>query len=144
MSEPTVVIRRAVSSDLPTLGTLGDSLVRMHFDFDPSRFMAPQESTAEGYAWWLAQELKNSDVVVLVADQHGQVIGYVYAGIEEQDWKSLREEAGFIHDVVVTPAARAHGVGAQLIEAACTWCRERGMPRVLLSVAEQNTVAQRL
>jgi len=136
------IIRRAVSSDLPTLGTLGDSLLRLHFDFDPRRFMAPHGDTAAGYAWFLGQELDNPDVVVFVAEQNGGVVGYVYAGVEEQNWKELREAAGFIHDVVVTPNARAHGVGAQLVEAACAWCRERGMPRVLLWVAEQNAGAQ--
>ena len=69
---------------------------------------------------------------------------YVYAGVEGQNWKELREEAGFIHDVVVAPDARAQGIGAQLIDAASIWCRERGMPRVLLWVAEQNAGAQRL
>jgi ribosomal protein S18 acetylase RimI-like enzyme len=144
MNDTLPVIRPALPSDLPTLGTLGDSLVRMHFDFDPRRFMAPHGDTAEGYAWFLGQQLDNPDVVVFVAEQHGVVVGYVYAGVETQNWKELREEAGFIHDVVVTPSARRHGVGAQLIEAACGWCRERGMPRVLLSVAAQNTGAQRL
>src|SRR4029453_11038775 len=119
MSDTLPVIRRAIPSDLPTLGTLGDSLLRLHFDSDPRRFMAPHGDTAVGYAWFLGQELENPDVVVFVAEQNGEVIGYVYAGVEEQNWKELREEAGFIHDVVVAPAARAHGVGTQLGEAAC-------------------------
>src|SRR5262245_49490264 len=142
MSDTPPMIRRAIPSDLPTLGTLGDSLLRMHFEFDPRRFMAPHGDTAEGYAWFLGQELDNPDAIVLVAEQDGDVIGYVYAGVEGQSWKELREEAGFIHDVVVAPRARAHGVGARLVEAACEWCRERGMPRVLLGVAAQNSTAQ--
>jgi ribosomal protein S18 acetylase RimI-like enzyme len=144
MSDSPALIRRAVPSDLPTLGLLGDSLLRMHFDFDPRRFMAPHGDTAEGYAWFLGQELGNPDVVVFVAEQQGEVVGYVYAGVEGQNWKELREEAGFIHDVVVAPNARAQGIGAQLIDAASIWCRERGMPRVLLWVAEQNAGAQSL
>jgi ribosomal protein S18 acetylase RimI-like enzyme len=144
MSDTRPIIRRAVPSDLPTLGALGDSLVRMHFDFDAQRFMAPHDNTAEGYAWFLGEELTNPDVVVFVAEQDGQVVGYVYAGVEGQNWKELREQAGFIHDVVVARPARARGVGAQLIDAACGWCRERGMPRVLLWVAQQNTGAQRV
>ena len=144
MSDTPAIIRRAVPSDLPTLGLLGDSLLRLHFSLDPRRFMAPHDDTAEGYAWFLGEELSNPDVAVFVAEQDGVVAGYVYAGVEEQNWRELREAAGFIHDVVVAPGARAHGIGAQLIDAASAWCRERGMPRVLLWVAEQNTGAQRL
>jgi ribosomal protein S18 acetylase RimI-like enzyme len=144
MSDTVTVIRRATRADLPTLGALGDSLLRLHFDFDPRRFIAPDDETAVGYAWFLGQELENPDVVVLVAEQRGEVVGYVYAGLEGQNWKELRDEAGFIHDVIVAPRARAHGLGARLIEAACDWCRERGMPRVLLWVAEQNAGAQRV
>ena len=144
MSDTPSIIRRALRSDLPTLGALGDSLLRTHFGFDARRFMAPHDDTAEGYAWFLGEELNNPDVVVFVAEQDGEVVGYVYAGVEGQNWKELREEAGFIHDVVVAPQARTHGVGARLIEAACGWCRDRGMPRVLLWVAEQNTGAQRV
>ena len=144
MTDTPIVIRRAVPSDLREVGTLGASLVRMHFAFDSRRFMAPHDDTADGYAWFLGQELDNTDVVVFVAEQNGEVVGYVYAGVEGQNWKELREEAGFVHDVVVAPAARAHGIGAQLIEAAASWCRERGMPRIMLWVAEQNAGAQRL
>ncbi len=34
--------------------------------------------------------------------------------------------------------------GSQLLEAAIEWLRGRGMPRVVLWTAEQNTGAQRL
>ena len=144
MSEFSPVIRRAVRSDLPTLGRLGGSLLRMHYQFDERRFMAPDAESERGYAWFLGEELENDEVVVLVAEEGGEAVGYVYAGVEPRNWKELREAAGFIHDVVVTPGARGRGVGMRLIEAAAAWCRERGMPRVMLWAAEQNAGAQRL
>jgi GNAT superfamily N-acetyltransferase len=144
MSDPRPTIRRASSADLPVLGRLGASLLGAHYAFDAHRFMAPDADSERGYAWFLGQELGNDDVVVLVAELHGEVVGYVYAGIEGQNWKELREEAGFIHDVVVTPGHRGYGVGTLLVEAAAAWCRERGMPRLMLWAAEQNVTAQRL
>jgi GNAT superfamily N-acetyltransferase len=144
MSEPRPTIRRASPDDLPVLGRLGASLLGAHYAFDADRFMAPDADSERGYAWFLGQELGNDDVVVLVAELRGEVVGYVYAGIEGPNWKELRDEAGFIHDVVVTPEYRSHGVGALLVEAAADWCRERGMPRVLLWAAEQNITAHRL
>ena len=35
-----------------------------------------------------------------------EVVGYVYAGLEPQSWKELREACGFIHDVAVDEARR--------------------------------------
>lgn len=143
MSE-VLAIRRANRADLPALGRLGALLLRTHYDFDPLRFMAPGDSLDEGYAWFLGTQLRDDEVVVMVAEQEGVVIGYVYAGLEPQSWKELREACGFIHDVVVEERGRRSGVATALIEAATAWLREHGAPRVMLWTAEQNQGAQRL
>jgi len=143
-SNSNLTIRRATDADLPTLGVLGASLLRAHYAFDQQRFMAPRGDPEAGYAWFLGSQLKEDDVAVFVAEQAGTIVGYVYAGLEPQSWKELREAAGFIHDVVVTPEAQRHGVASALIEAACDWFRSIGAPRVVLWTAEKNEVAQRL
>jgi len=139
-----IAIRQASRADLPALGRLGALLLRTHHQFDPWRFMAPGDRLDEGYAWFLGTQLRDDDVVVMVAEQEGAVIGYVYAGLEPQSWKELREACGFIHDVVVEERGRRSGVATSLIEAATTWLRERGAPRVVLWTAEKNEGAQRL
>lgn len=139
-----LVIRRASAGDLPALGKLGASLLRAHYGFDPQRFMAPRGDPESGYAWFLGTQLKEEDVAVFVAERSGNVIGYVYAGMEPQSWKELRETAGFIHDVVVAPEAQRTGVASALVEAASEWLRSIGAPRVMLWTAEKNDPAQRL
>jgi ribosomal protein S18 acetylase RimI-like enzyme len=139
-----VIIRPAVPGDGPALGRLGALLVRGHHAFDPSRFMAPGPSIEEGYGWFLGSQLADPDVVVLVAERSGAVVGYVYAGLEPQSWKELRDAAGFVHDVVVDESARGAGIGAALVEQATRWLERRGVPRVLLWTAEANGIAQRL
>jgi ribosomal protein S18 acetylase RimI-like enzyme len=138
------VIRRADAADLPALGKLGASLLRTHYAFDPLRFMAPRGDPEAGYGWFLGTQLKEDDVAVFVAERSGDVIGYIYAGIEPQSWKELREAAGFIHDVVVAPEAQRGGVASALLESACDWLRSIGAPRVVLWTAEKNDSAQRL
>src|SRR5438105_11853154 len=113
-----IVIRRATESDLPTLGRLGALLLQTHYAFDRQRFMAPPSNPAEGYAWFLGSQLREEDAVVLVAERVGTVVGYVYAALEPQSWKELREPAGFIHDVVVEEPNRRAGVAAALVNAA--------------------------
>jgi ribosomal protein S18 acetylase RimI-like enzyme len=82
--------------------------------------------------------------VIFVAERAGLVVGYVYAAIEPQSWKELRDRAGFIHDVVVEESSRQMGVAERLLEAAIEWFTGLHIPRVLLWTAEQNAPAQHL
>ena len=139
-----IAIRRATKVDLPALGRLGALLLRTHYQFDPLRFMAPGSHPEEGYAWFLGTQLREEDVVVFVAERESSIVGYVYAALEPQSWKELREACGFIHDIVVDESGRRSGVATLLMEAAIGWLRERGAPRVVLGTAQRNDAAQRL
>ena len=139
-----VRIRRATDADVPALGRLGASLLTLHYAYDPQRFMAPSGHPEEGYAWFLGSQLREDDVVIFVAERKGDVVGYVYAGLEPQSWKELREAAGFIHDVLVDESHRRSGIAAALLDAASEWLKAHGAPRVMLWTAERNHAAQRL
>lgn len=140
------MIRRAVESDLTALGTLGALLMRTHYEFDSRRFIAPGASPEQGYASFLRTQLRDDDVLVLVAARQraAEVVGYVYAALEPLSWKELREPAGFIHDVVVVEQERGQGIAAMLLNAALDWLRSRGAPRAILWTAEPNVGAQRV
>jgi GNAT superfamily N-acetyltransferase len=141
--------------------------MRTHYAFDERRFMSPGKDPEGGYAQFLSQQLDKPSSLVLVAERvqspqrrepvkrasthperkavpPGEVLGYVYAGIEPQSWKELRDEAGFVHDLMIADEAREAGVGKQLLDAAIEWLREQGMPRVVLWTAAPNDVARRL
>jgi ribosomal protein S18 acetylase RimI-like enzyme len=143
-SAPQPVVRHASSSDLPTLGRLGALLVQEHHDFDARRFLAPRSRTPADYASFLGSQLDDPHVAVLVAESADGVIGYAYAAIEGYDYMSLRGPAGVLHDLVVDPQHRGHGVGRLLLRAALSHLASRGVPRVVLSTAERNEAAQRL
>src|SRR5882672_3399460 len=137
-------VRRATAADLPALGALGASLLRMHHALDPQRFMAPRGNPEAGYAWFLGTQLEERDIAVFVAERNGVIAGYVYAALEPESWKELRDSAGFIHDIVVVPEARRAGIASALMHAAFDWLRSIGAPRVILGAAEKNDAAQRL
>jgi ribosomal protein S18 acetylase RimI-like enzyme len=140
----TVTIRPATTADVRTLGRLGAVLVRTHHDFDAARFIAATPQTEHGYGSYLGSQLGNPDIVVLVAEDGGEVLGYTFAGVEGYDYMSLRGPAGVLHDIVVDPAHRGRGVGRALLDATLAELKARGAPRVVLSTAERNEPAQRL
>jgi ribosomal protein S18 acetylase RimI-like enzyme len=139
-----LTVRRAEPRDANALGTLGATLMRSHYGFDPQRFLAVGEDAERGYASFLRSQLDDDDAVVLVGEVDGRIIGYVYAGLEPMSWKDLRGPAGFIHDVAVDGGEQGAGVGSALIDAAIAWLRDRGAPRVMLCTADRNEGAQRL
>jgi ribosomal protein S18 acetylase RimI-like enzyme len=139
-----VTIRRASSSDLAALGRLGALLVRTHHDFDPERFIPATPQTERRYASFLGTQLGEPNVVVFVAEQGGQVLGYTYAGVEGHDYMSLRGPAGVLYDIVVDPASRGRGVGGALLDATIAALESLGAPQVVLSTADRNQGAQRL
>jgi ribosomal protein S18 acetylase RimI-like enzyme len=123
---------------------LGALLVRTHHDFDPERFIAATPRTETGYGAFLGTQLADPSIVILVADQEGEVIGYTFAGVEGHDYMSLRGPAGVLHDIVVDPDHRGQGVGRILLDSTLAALASRGAPRVVLSTAERNESAQRL
>jgi ribosomal protein S18 acetylase RimI-like enzyme len=141
---PAVDIRPATPADVPAIGRLGALLVRTHHDFDPKRFIAATSRTEQGYGSFLGTQLDEPNVIVLVAERDGEVLGYTYAGVEGNDYMALRGPAGVVYDIVVDPAYRRQGIGRMLLDAALDALKARGAPRVVLSTAEQNAPAQHL
>jgi ribosomal protein S18 acetylase RimI-like enzyme len=139
-----VNIRPATPADLKAIGKLGALLVRTHHDFDPERFMAATSQTEKSYGSFLGTQLAEPNIVILVAERDGQVIGYTYAGVEGNDYMSLRGPAGVVYDLIVDPGHRRQGVGRMLLDATLEVLKARGAPRVVLSTAERNTPAQHL
>jgi len=144
VTSDNVIVRPATRDDLPTIGRLGALLVETHHGFDEKRFIAPTSQTESGYGSFLGTQLAQPNVVVLVAVQESQVIGYSYSGVEGRDWMSLRGPAGIVYDIIVDPASRRHGVGALLLDATVAKLKLLGAPQVVLSTAEHNPAAQRL
>jgi ribosomal protein S18 acetylase RimI-like enzyme len=141
---PDVTIRAAARSDLAAVGRLGALLVRLHHDFDAERFIAATPATERSYASFLGTQLEQPDVVLLVAERRGEVVGYAWGGVEGFDYMALRGPAGALYDIVVDPAHRGLGVGRLLLDATLAALAAHGAPRVVLSTAERNEPAQRL
>ena len=114
----SIIVRNGRPEDAGALGRLGALLVAEHHEFDPQRFVAPIPQLPQRYAHFLTSQMERSDKIVLVADQDGSVVGYVYGGVEGNDYMVLRGPAAEIYDLVVDPDHRRQGIGRLLLEAA--------------------------
>ena len=65
-ADPPFVIRRATEGDAPALGRLGALLMRVHYGFDPQRFLPPGSNPEAGYGRFLRSQLRDDEVVVFV------------------------------------------------------------------------------
>jgi ribosomal protein S18 acetylase RimI-like enzyme len=138
----SVTIRPARPDDQDALGRLGAYLVAEHHEFDPQRFIAPLPNLPELYGSFLVSNIDRPNMVVLVAERDGQVVGYAYAGVEGNDYMALRGPAGVLYDLVVDPDHRRQGIGTKLLEAALADLARLGAPRVVLFTADKNHGAQ--
>jgi ribosomal protein S18 acetylase RimI-like enzyme len=145
VSDSSFLIRAMTPADLPATGQLAGKLVRLHYEFDPQRFLNLPSPEA-GYARYLGGELKSDGVVLLVAERTTDqyVVGYAYARLEPRDYAALRDGCGVLHDVYVDESARGQGLGEKLVREVVRRLAEKGAPRIVLMTAVQNEPAQRL
>jgi GNAT superfamily N-acetyltransferase len=138
-----ITIRPATAADLQALGRFGGALMRQHHAADARRFIQV-EHPETGYGRWLVSRLASLDDVVLVAESAGEVVGYVWADVEDLSWKDLRGPCGFVHDIYVDEAARRLGAGRGLLHAAVDWIRSKGRSQVVLWTKSENDHAKNL
>jgi len=136
-----VGIRRATPADTPATGRFGALLVREHHAFDPQRFIAATSGTEGAYGSYLGTQLAKPNIIILVAERDGEVIGYTYAGVEGNDYMALRGPAGVLYDIVVDPRHRRQGVGRMLLDA--TLVRALVVPATMRLLGDLNWWAPR-
>jgi len=136
-------IRPAAPADRDALGRYGGALMRQHHAADEARFIQVEHPEA-GYGRYLASILTDPDSLVLVAEEEGRVIGYLYADVEGTSWKDLRGPCGYVHDLYVDASARRRGAGRALMNAGTEWIRTKGRTQVVLLTKTQNEHAKRL
>ena len=138
-----MTIRLATTSDQELLGRFGGALMRQHHAADPARFLQVEHPEA-GYGRFLVSQISNPESLVMVAENSGAVIGYVFADVEPTNWMELRGPCGVVQDLFVDEAARRLGAGRALLHAALDWIRSKGRTQVVLMTKTRNEHAQHL
>jgi ribosomal protein S18 acetylase RimI-like enzyme len=138
-----ITIRPAKPSDEEALGRYGAALMRQHHAADARRFIQVRHPEP-GYGRFLVSRIPDPDSLVVVAEDAGAVVGYLFGDLEGTSWMDLRGPCGFVHDVYVDESARRRGAGRELMRVALEWFRAKGRSQVVLWTKTKNEHAQRL
>jgi GNAT superfamily N-acetyltransferase len=135
-----VSIREATTADTGGLIAsntalfVADAAVR-----DPLRNVTwPAECAAD----FVAEALANPDMLVLVADHDGAVIGHLFGAFLPPSamWTAARAE---LFSMQIMPAWRDQGIGSQLVDRFKAWAQSRGVAQLRVSAYTANHAALR-
>jgi ribosomal protein S18 acetylase RimI-like enzyme len=128
----SVVIRPAVTDDVPQMCDLLSELFSIESDFSPDR-----QKQARGLNL-LLNDLSNTSIV-LVAEEEGEILGMCSA----QTLISTVEggPVGLLEDVIVRKERRGQGIGGRLLLEVFEWCSGRNITRIQLLRDADNTEA---
>jgi GNAT superfamily N-acetyltransferase len=89
----------------------------------------------------LRQAIDSHDSAVLLADDGGQLVGFLTA---YQDMHSVRfGYRAWVEDFAVHPERRSEGIGKRLLDAAKAWAKERGATHLELDSGNDRRDAHR-
>jgi GNAT superfamily N-acetyltransferase len=136
-----VIIRKALSSDVPGLVHLWTELMDHHADV-ANRFVRTPDAT-DRWAEYITPRLEDRDTKVLVAEEDGVLVGYLVALIAEYPPIVEVRQFGFIQEILVTESHRRRGIAHELFTEAEQWLMSRGLPHVELRIDSDNTISRR-
>ncbi len=136
-----VQVRPATMQDYPALAAIGRESQDLHAQAHPEIFQRETSGFTEEYVRGL---LANEQAMVFVADEGGQVLGYVFVRLRTMSFlDTFRPHVvAEIADIAVTTPARGKGTGHLLFEAAKLWARRQHAERLELMVWEFNERAR--
>ena len=139
-----VTVRAARPGDGEAIAAAWLDAGRHYIDVDPERYQVPQE---EGLAGWFEASLArpDDDRAVFVAEEDGEVIGFVAVHVERphtEPWRQLQRAYGvsrlYIDALAVLADRRRAGTGSALTRAAERWGVSRGARMVLVDSFAQG------
>ena len=136
-------IRAATAADVEGVLPMVAAICSLHEAWDRDRYgMLPD--VVERYRRWLPVRATDPRSVFLVAEEAGELAGFVVGSVEQNIPIYRVAEFGFVHDLWVQPPHRGTGIASGLAAAAIDRFRAMGMSQVRLETAVANSEARRV
>ena len=128
-------IRPASEIDLPSLATWGQKLHEVERQFEPQL----QFSLEEAYVRY-QHELANPQALLLIVEDSGEPVGYLYAHIEPTpSYFALLATECVLEVIYLEPVARGKRFADQLIEKCIAWADDQNVWRYSTGIYAQNS-----
>lgn len=129
-----ILIRKATLTDLPVLLEFEQELINAERPFDAS--------LRDHFNYYdLKKFIEDNNVLVLVAEKEGQVVGSGYAKIRTADPFYTFDKFLFLGFMYVVPELRGKGINQGIIGEMKKWALELGIHEIQLQVYEENIPA---
>jgi GNAT superfamily N-acetyltransferase len=108
--------------------------------------MPPGEEIVDDYIVGMLFRCRMCDGQVLVADNNGELAGYVVIlnRVQSDDLDDGNLEFGLVADLLVRKIYRGKGLGQELMAAAESFARQNGVRWLRISVMSENSAARSL
>lgn len=138
-----IEIVRAEEKHLPEIGKLWWEFILYHQDIDP--WFTPLDDATPGFleSYVRGRYMKTESGLVLAAVEHGEVVAYSLSEVRSPGAGMKQTIWGFIDHLAVTADCRRRGVGEQMLAEITHWFKSKGVKRVELHVASENTTGLR-
>lgn len=133
-----MIIRAANKDDADAIGLLWRELVDYHLQL-ADNMPVPAKDGHFRYAQRIRYGISDPTIQTYVAEENGQLLGYVYGTVVDILPETFIEEyAGLIADIYVKAEYRHLGVGKALMQAMKDWFKLRGVSHYEWYVAAAN------
>jgi GNAT superfamily N-acetyltransferase len=131
-ADPAIIVRPALTSDIPRLCDLLTDLFTIETDFVPDR-----EKQTQGLAMLVADTSGAS--TVFIAEMDWEVIGM--ASVQTLVSTAEGGRVGLVEDVIVDHRFRSKGIGTLLLDSIIAWSRKGDLKRLQLLADHTNLPA---
>ena len=135
-----LVIRPSSAADGPGIARIFLESSEHHAGLDPELFFVPDlEMVTERYTQGLQLPSGKDECITLVAESDGNVVGFIDVRLDRPT-DPMHREMVFCHvvELAIERKFQSKGIGAQLLQAAEKWGRQRGAHVALLEHNQAN------
>ncbi len=135
------LIRRAKEEDFLEITVLYRESFQLHHKAHPKIYKATPKYPL--YRGTFINMLEDKNELMLVAENAGQVVGFINASIEKDDSNYMHQayRRVSVDDLCVSQNERRHGIGKKLMHSAEKWAAEKGIDELTMIVYNFNKIA---
>lgn len=135
-------IRRLEDDDVDGISELWQRFARLREDMTGRTIL--NEDAADYFFGYATGLLQRKDTLTLVADDDGEVVGYLIAAKQRKPPIYHHTRVAYLSDAYVAEDHRGEGILTKFVEELMAWCAAEGITAVDVMLFQKNELAQKI